>query len=58
MVEFKIQLEESFAQSLGYNEIDKQLPELIQRIILKYKRKNWWYWKFNGKTKLCFQRDF
>lgn len=55
MVEFKIQLEESFAQSLGYNEIDKQLQELIQRIVLKYKRKNWWYWKFNGKTKLCFQ---
>ena len=35
MVEFKVQVEESFVQSVGYNKIDKQLQRFMLKIILK-----------------------
>jgi len=34
MVEFKVQVEESFVQSVGYNKIDKQLQRFMLKIIL------------------------
>lgn len=36
MVEFKVQLDESFVQTLGYNEIEKHLQSLIQKLVLKH----------------------
>jgi len=35
MVEFKVQVEESVVQSVGYNKIDKQLNDFMRKIILK-----------------------
>lgn len=35
MVEFKIQLEESVVQTLGYREVEKQLENFAQKLILK-----------------------
>jgi hypothetical protein len=35
MVEFKIQLEESFVQTLGHEEIENYLQEVTQKIALK-----------------------
>jgi hypothetical protein len=35
MVEFKIQLEDSFVQKIGYSEIDKHLQVFVKKIILK-----------------------
>ena len=35
MVEFKIQLEESFVQTLGYENIEQSLQSLMQSVILK-----------------------
>jgi hypothetical protein len=35
MVEFKIQLEESFVQTLGHKEIENYLQEVTQKIALK-----------------------
>lgn len=34
MVEFKIQLEESFVRTLGYKEIENHLQEFIQKIVV------------------------
>jgi hypothetical protein len=35
MVEFKIQLEDSFVQKMGYSEIDKYLQVFVKKIMLK-----------------------
>ena len=35
MIEFKVQLEESFVQTLGYKEIENQLQDFIQKAVLK-----------------------
>jgi hypothetical protein len=35
MIEFKIQLEESFVQTLGYKEIEDQLQVLARKAVLK-----------------------
>lgn len=35
MVEFKIQLEESFVQTLGHKEIESQLQDLVQKAVLR-----------------------
>ncbi len=35
MVEFKIQLEDSFVQTLGYKEIDKYLQKFVQTVVVK-----------------------
>ena len=35
MIEFKVRLEESFVQTLGYKEIEDQLQDLAQKAILK-----------------------
>ena len=35
MVEFKIQLEESFVQTLGQKEIETQLQDLVQKAVLR-----------------------
>lgn len=35
MVEFKIQLEESFVQTMGYQNIETHLHEFIQKEVLK-----------------------
>ncbi len=35
MVEFKIQLEESFVQTMGYQQIETYLQEFMQKAILK-----------------------
>jgi hypothetical protein len=35
MVEFKIQVEEKYVQSIGYKEIEQYLQEIIQKIHLK-----------------------
>lgn len=35
MVEFKIQLDESFVKTLGYKEIETQLQAFIQKITLQ-----------------------
>jgi hypothetical protein len=35
MVEFKIQLEESFVQTMGYEQIENYLQEFMKKIIIK-----------------------
>ncbi|MEA5256169.1 hypothetical protein VB264_00130 [Arcicella aquatica] len=35
MVEFKIQLEDTFVQTFGYKEIDKRLQEFVQKYVIK-----------------------
>ncbi len=35
MVEFKIQLEDSFVQILGYKQIESHLQEFMQKMVLK-----------------------
>lgn len=35
MVEFKIQLEESVVETLGYQEVEKRLEDFTQKLILK-----------------------
>ncbi len=35
MVEFKIQLEESVVETLGYQEVEKRLEDFAQKLILK-----------------------
>jgi hypothetical protein len=35
MVEFKIQVEEKYVQSIGYKEIEQYLQDIIQKIHLK-----------------------
>ncbi len=35
MVEFKIQLEEIVVETIGYGAIENQLPDLIQKAVLK-----------------------
>ena len=35
MVEFKIQLEESFVQTLGHKEIENSLQEFMQKVAMK-----------------------
>ncbi len=35
MVEFKIQLEESFVQTMGYKQIESYLQEFMQKVVLK-----------------------
>lgn len=35
MVEFKIQLEESFVQNLGHKQIEGYLQEFMQKIVIK-----------------------
>ena len=35
MIEFKIQVEESFVQTLGYKAVEKQLQDLIQKAVSK-----------------------
>ncbi len=36
MVEFKIQLEESFVQTMGYKQIETYLQEFMQKVVLKF----------------------
>ena len=40
MIEFKIQLEESFVQTLGYKEIEDQLQVLARKAVLKLAAQN------------------
>ncbi|TAF67724.1 MAG: hypothetical protein EAZ55_01510 [Cytophagales bacterium] len=35
MVEFKIQLDESFVQTMGYKQIETHLQEFMQKVVLK-----------------------
>jgi hypothetical protein len=35
MVEFKIQIEESFVQTLGYKRIETYLQESVQKVVLR-----------------------
>ncbi len=35
MVEFKLQLDEAFVQTLGYNQIENYLKEYLQKLQLK-----------------------
>jgi hypothetical protein len=35
MVEFKIQLEDSFVQTMGYKQIETYLQEFMQKVVLK-----------------------
>jgi hypothetical protein len=35
MVEFKIELEESFVETLGQEQIEKQLQEFIRKLVLR-----------------------
>ena len=36
MVEFKIQLEESFVQTMGHKQIETYLQEFMQKVVLKF----------------------
>lgn len=35
MVEFKIQLEESFVQTFGYKEVEQYLQDFVKKMLLK-----------------------
>ena len=35
MIELKVQVEESFVQTLGYEAVERQLQDLIQKAVLK-----------------------
>jgi len=40
MVEFKLQLDEAFVQTLGYNQIENYLKEYLQKLQLKASAKD------------------
>jgi uncharacterized membrane protein YheB (UPF0754 family) len=40
MIEFKLQLDEAFVQTLGYNQIENYLKEYLQKLQLKASAKN------------------
>jgi len=40
MIEFKLQLDEAFVQTLGYNQIENYLKEHLQRLQLKASAKD------------------
>jgi uncharacterized membrane protein YheB (UPF0754 family) len=40
MIEFKLQLDEAFVQTLGYNQIENYLKEYLQKLQLKASAKD------------------